>query len=109
MESLSSAEAARRLKRDGPNVLPAPRPPSPLLLLARQLVHFFALLLWVAAGLALIGGMPQLAIAIVIVVIINGVFAFAQEYRADKAGRRLRDLLPARVRVRRDGRSTVID
>ena len=106
---LTTPDAAARLRRDGPNVLPTPRPPSPALLLARQLTHFFALLLWVAAGLAYLGGLPQLAVAIVIVVLVNGVFAFVQEYRADRAGRRLRELLPARVIVRRDARRTVID
>lgn len=106
---LTSAEAAVRLRHDGPNVLPAPRPPSAVLLLAQQMTHFFALLLWVAAGLAYIGGMPQLAVAVVLVVLINGVFAFVQEYRADRAARRLRELLPARVVVRRDGRRTVVD
>ncbi len=105
---LTASEAAARLRRDGPNVLPAPRPPSPVLLLARQMTHFFALLLWVAAVLAYLGGMPQLAVAIVIVVLVNGVFAFVQEYRADRAGRRLRELLPTRVIVRRDGRRTVV-
>ncbi len=106
---LTSGEAAARLRRDGPNVLPAPRPPSPAVLLLRQMTHFFALLLWVAAGMAYVGGMPQLAVAIVIVVVVNGGFAFAQEYRADRAGRRLRELLPARVIVQRDGKRTVVD
>jgi len=101
---LTTPEAVARLRRDGPNVLPVPRPPSPALLLARQMTHFFALLLWAAAGLAYLGGLPQLTVAIVIVVLVNGVFAFVQEYRADRAGRQLRELLPARVIVRRDGR-----
>ncbi|GAT71023.1 haloacid dehalogenase [Planomonospora sphaerica] len=105
---LDSAEAARRLAADGPNRLPARgRSPLPLLLL-REMVHFFALLLWGAAGLALLAGMPQLAVAIVVVILLNGVFAFVQEYRADQAGRRLRELIPADVTVRRDGRRTVV-
>jgi magnesium-transporting ATPase (P-type) len=106
---LTTGEAAARLRRDGPNVLPAPRPPPPAMLLLRQMTHFFALLLWAAAGMAYVGGMPQLAVAIVIVVMVNGAFAFAQEYRADRAGRRLRELLPARVIVVRDGKRTVVD
>ncbi|WP_218591881.1 cation-translocating P-type ATPase, partial [Pseudonocardia oceani] len=88
---------------DGPNTLPAPRPPSPLRQFVRQLTHFFALMLWVAAGLAVVGGMPQLGIAIAVVVVVNGAFAFVQEYRADRAGQRLRELLPLRVTVLRDG------
>jgi calcium-translocating P-type ATPase len=78
-------------------------PPSPLRLLVAQLVHFFALLLWAAAGLAFIGGMPQLAVAIAVVVVLNGVFAFVQEYRADRAAEALRELVPHRVTVVRDG------
>jgi len=106
---LTAPEVAAGLRRDGPNVLPAPRPPSPVLLLVRQMTHFFALLLWAASGLAYLGGMPQLAVAIAVVVLVNGMFAFVQEYRADRAGRRLRELLPARVIVRRDGRRIVVD
>ncbi|MFC4059247.1 cation-translocating P-type ATPase, partial [Planomonospora corallina] len=105
---LDSAEAARRLAADGPNRLPE-REGSPVpLLLLKQMVHFFALLLWAASGLALLAGMPQLAVAIVVVILLNGTFAFAQEYRADQAGRRLRELIPADVTVRRDGRRTVV-
>ena len=55
-------------------------------------------MLWIAAGLAL-AGLPQLAVAIVIVVLLNGIFSFAQEYRADRATARLGELLPARVQV----------
>src|SRR5690606_7976512 len=106
---LSSAEARRRLTALGPNVLPAPDAPSPALLLLRQMTHFFALVLWVAAGLAVIGGMPQLGVAIAIVVVVNGVFAFAQEHRADRAAQRLRDLLPLRATVVRDGERKEVD
>jgi magnesium-transporting ATPase (P-type) len=37
------------------------------------------------------------------VILVNGLFAFMQEYRAEKAGERLRDLLPRRVTVIRGG------
>ena len=106
---LTVSEAAARLRRDGPNTLPAQRPPNPIRVLLRQLIHFFAIMLWVAAGLALIAGMPALAAAIAVVVVVNGSFAFAQEYRADRAAQRLRELLPARVMVRRDGRPLEVD
>ncbi|SER70774.1 cation-translocating P-type ATPase [Lentzea albida] len=106
---LSSAEAARRLHRDGPNALPAARRRHPLLLLVEQLVHFFALMLWAAAVLALVAGMPALAVAIAVVVVLNGLFAFAQEYRADRAAQRLGDLMPLRATVRRDGHLRQVD
>ena len=106
---LSSADASTRLERDGPNVLPSPAPPSTWLLLLAQMTHFFALMLWVAGVLAFVAAMPQLGVGIFVVVIVNGVFAFVQESRAEHAAERLRDLLPRRATVVRDGRAVDID
>ena len=106
---LSTAEAQRRRARDGANLLPRAARPSAARQLARQFTHLLAVLLWVAAGLALLAGLPPLSVAIVVVVVLNAVFAFAQEYRADRSAERLRDLLPVRVRVRRDGETATVD
>ena len=46
--------------------------------------------------------------AIFFVVVLNGVFAFVQEERAEHAAERLRDLLPRRVTVVRDGQRAEI-
>ncbi len=106
---LSVEEVERRQKQYGLNRLSfAPRVPMWRRLLA-QLVHFFALMLWIAGGLAILAGMPQLGLAIFVVILLNGSFAFLQEYRAEKAGERLRDLLPRRVTVIRMGRRRSID
>jgi P-type E1-E2 ATPase len=53
--------------------------------------------------------MTELALAIVAVILLDGIFAFLQEYRAERAAARLRSLLPLRVTVRRDGHEIVID
>ena len=66
-------------------------------------------MLWIAGGLAMLAGMPQLGLAIFVVIVLNGVFAFVQEYRAEKAGERLRDLLPRRVTVIREAGRESID
>ncbi len=50
-----------------------------------QLTHFFAAMLWVAGVLAIIGGLPEFGVAIFIVIVVNALFAFAQEYRAEQA------------------------
>ena len=88
---LRAADARARLARDGPNVLPSPRPPPAWRQLAAQMTHFFALMLWVAGILAFIADLPQLGVAIFVVVVVNGVFAFVQESRAEHAAERLRD------------------
>ena len=86
-----------------------PRRPGPLRRLGRQLVHFFALMLWAAGTLAFLAGLPQLGVAIFAIVVLNAVFAFAQEGRADRASDRLRALLPMKVTVRRDGSDVLVD
>jgi len=115
-EGLSFREARQRLEDFGPNALHEERSRSPLWLLGRQFTHFFALLLGVGAGLAFIGeavrpgeGMGTLGWAILGVVVINAVFAFWEEYRAEKAVQSLKKLLPNRVRVRREGRVVEMD
>jgi magnesium-transporting ATPase (P-type) len=73
------------------------------------MVHFFAVMLWVAGLLAFVAGMPQLGTAIFLVIVVNGVFAFVQEHRAERAAERLQQLLPRRATVRRDGVEREID
>jgi magnesium-transporting ATPase (P-type) len=106
---LTAGEAAERLRRDGPNVLPSTKHRHPLALLMKQMVHLFAVMLWIAAVLAYLAGMPELSVAIAVVVVLNGLFAFAQEYRADRAAQKLRDLLPTKAKVRRDGLPAIVD
>ena len=101
---LSLEEVELRRKHYGPNLLPQPPHPPIWRRLLSQLVHFFAVMLWVAGGLAILAGMPQLGFAIFVVIVVNGLFAFFQKYRAEKAGERLRDLLPRRVTVIREQR-----
>ncbi|OOP59642.1 haloacid dehalogenase [Arthrobacter sp. SRS-W-1-2016] len=101
---LTSGEARELLRVHGPNQLPDVGTVPRWRRLLAEFVHFFALLLWVAAGLAFVAAMPQLGVAIVAVVVINGVFAYVQEERAEHAAAKLRALLPAQVLVRRDGK-----
>jgi Ca2+-transporting ATPase len=103
LEGLSLEEARVRLQRFGPNVPPrVPRTPW-YWHLARNFVHLFAVLLWVAALLAWVSGMPELAAAIVLVIAINGLFSFWQEYQAERAAEALEAFLPQQVVVRRGG------
>jgi len=95
--------AARRLlEQYGLNFLAESMPSSRPRRLVAQLVHLFALSLWAGAALALIGGMPELTVAIVVVTPVNGVFAFVQEDR--QSVRRTRCAGPYVCSLWRDGR-----
>jgi magnesium-transporting ATPase (P-type) len=108
-QGLTTDEAAGRRAEHGPNRLPALRRPSTARTLLGELTHFFALMLWVAGLLALLAGLPVLGIAIFAVIVLNALFAFAQQARADHAADRLRAMLPTQVSVRRDGRRQIIE
>ena len=100
---LSEREASRRLQANGPNQLPAPARESALVALLAQLRHPLALVLWAAAGLSVVAGTPALALAIVLVIVINAVFSFHQERQAQQAVAALAKLLPPAATVIRDG------
>lgn len=110
LDGLDEGEAARRLSTFGENrVAEVARRPMWLRYLG-EFTHFFALILWLAAALAFVAeagqpgqGMMQLAIAILVVIFVNGTFSFLQEYRAQRALAALRELLPAKIGVMRGG------
>jgi sodium/potassium-transporting ATPase subunit alpha len=114
-EGLTSEEAQRRLKAYGPNRVEEVRRESVLLQFLKQFAHFFALILWVAAGLALLAewsdpghGMAKVGIAVVGVIVVSGVFSFWQERRVEKTLAALRELLPPQVDALRGGKVTRI-
>ncbi len=102
-EGLSHKEAEERLKRLGPNSIREIRGKSLLVKFLANFIHLMAVLLWIAGFVALAAKMPQLAISIWTVNIINGAFSFWQEYRAEKATEAMRKMLPSYANVLREG------
>lgn len=105
---LSHAEAAIRLQRYGPNSLQSVKRRPLILTFLANFTHLMALLLWVGGLIGFIAQLPQLGIAIWMVNLINGLFSFWQEYRAERAAAALRALLPSLARVLRDGEVVAI-
>lgn len=105
---LTAREAARRLEAVGPNELVRRAERGRLRELAEQFTHPLALLLWLGAVLAAAAGIIEIAVAIVIVIVLNAVFAYLQERQAERAVEALADYLPASARVLRDGTATSV-
>jgi sodium/potassium-transporting ATPase subunit alpha len=108
---LSGAEAEHRSREFGPNRVERVRGTPWLVRFLKGFSHFFALILWVAAGLAFLAewqdpgaGMATLGFAILGVILVNGLFSFWQEYRAEQAMAALQKLLPHEVKVLRDAK-----
>ncbi|HTM22473.1 MAG TPA: HAD-IC family P-type ATPase, partial [Kofleriaceae bacterium] len=113
---LAAADAAERLRHDGPNRLSEAARAPLLARLVRHLTHRFALLLLAGAALAAAGehfspgqGMRLIAAALVAVVVINGLFGFWQETRAEQAMAAFHRMLSPQARLRRDGAEIATD
>jgi sodium/potassium-transporting ATPase subunit alpha len=115
-EGLRAAEASTRLAELGENTL-TPPPRLPLLrVFGKQLTNLFSLLLDVSAALSFLAdylspgqGMGVLGWALLAVAVLNALFTFAQEVRAERAMNALRGLLPAQITVRRDAVEQEVD
>jgi len=114
-QGLTQAEAMQRLEKFGANQLEKISGESFIGRLLKEFTHFFALILWLAAGLAFVAewkgpgqGMATLGYAVLVVILINGLFSFWQEYRAEKALAALRNLLPHHTTAQRDGKAVQI-
>ena len=108
-KGLSDEDAATRLSEFGENVLTAKKPVPMWRRFAVHLVNMFAILLWVGAVLAFITDQAALAWAIIVVILLNAVFAFVQEFRAEKAIEALKSMLPPKARVIRGGQMKEIE
>ncbi len=113
---VSSSEAARRLEKYGPNVLPEAEPISPLKILLSQFKDIMVIVLIVAAVISAFIGHHRGtveewydAIVIGIIVVVNALFGFFQEYRAEKSLHALKAMSSPRAEVIRDGRVITVD
>ena len=107
-EGLSTAEVSRRLAEVGLNRLELKAGRSTLEILWDQFSNIMLIMLLVVAAVS--AGIdvyqqtfPKDAIAILVIVVLNGLLGYAQESRAQKALLALRNMAQPLVQVRRDG------
>ena len=101
-EGLSNVEANARLKKYGPNKLNEQKRNSPLKLFLSQFIDVLIFMLIIAAIASYMIGNHLDAIVILVVVIINSIIGFIQEYRAENAMEKLRSLVHTDAHVKRD-------
>jgi Ca2+-transporting ATPase len=100
---LPSAEIEERQKQYGKNELIEKKRVSVLVLLLRQFKDVMVIILLLAAVISLAVGDFKDAIVILIIVLLNAIIGFVQEYRAEKALEALKKMSSLTATVRRGG------
>ena len=100
---LAAAEALLRKTQFGPNQLPSPPQRQAWQVFAAQFKSILILILAGASGLSALIGNVKDAVVILAVLLINATVGFYQEWRAEQSLAALKEMLPLRARVRRDG------
>ncbi len=103
-QGLSDAAATRRLAEYGPNELVERGLKSPWRILWEQMSDTMVIILIVAAIISAFLGDYKDTIAILVIVVLNAVLGFRQEYKAEQAMAALKRLAVPSVKARRDGR-----
>ena len=106
---LSSEEVQRRLTEYGPNELVSGEKISPIKMFILQFKDFIVFLLLGATLVSVLFGDYIEALIIVVIVLLNGVLGFIQEYRAEAALEKLKELTGDDTLVIRDGQEIRVD
>ncbi|MGN0675337.1 MAG: cation-translocating P-type ATPase [Oscillospiraceae bacterium] len=100
---LSSAEAAERLKRDGLNTLAKEKKARPLKIFLGQFRDVMIMILLAATVVSFFLGEIYDAVTIIIIVLLNAVLGFAQEYKTEKTLIALKSMTAPSAKCYRDG------
>ena len=108
LAGLITEEARLRLSKHGRNEIKRLKKRTAFEMLTDQFKDFMILILIGAALISGIIGEPIDTIAILVIVVINAIIGFSQEYRAEKAIEALRKMAEPSAHVKRDGEITII-
>lgn len=102
-KGLSSSKAADLLDRYGKNLLKQAKAVSPFHIFVNQYKDILTLILLISTGVSLFLGEYVEAVAIAIIVLMNGVMGFIQEFKTEKTLEALRNMAAPMANVYRDG------
>ncbi|MEW6417653.1 MAG: cation-translocating P-type ATPase [Nitrospirota bacterium] len=105
---LSEDEARKRLEEYGLNVLKERKKKPPFIMFLDQFKDFMIIVLIAAAIVSGIIGELSDTIAIIVIVVLNAIIGFVQEYRAEKAMAALKKMAAPSATVIRDGKPSDI-
>ncbi|MCZ8133912.1 MAG: HAD-IC family P-type ATPase, partial [Algoriphagus sp.] len=105
---LIQSEAEKRLEKYGPNALLEKKKKPAWLLFLAQFKDFMILILAAAAVISGIVGDLTDTIIILVIIVLNAVLGFVQEYRAEKAMDSLKKFTETQTKVFRDGQLTTL-
>ncbi|NJD57397.1 MAG: calcium-translocating P-type ATPase, PMCA-type [Nitrospirae bacterium] len=107
-QGISSKEALKRFEAFGPNELKEKKKKTPFMMLLDQFRDFMILVLVVAAVISGFIGELSDTVAIIVIVVLNAVIGFIQEYRAEQAMAALKKMSAPSATVIREGLPAVI-
>lgn len=108
-EGLAEDQCPIRFGQYGPNQLKEKSKKSPLHILIDQFKDFMIIILLIAALIAGMVGEASDTFAILVIVILNGIIGFIQEYRAEKAMEALKKMSAPNAKVIRNGTQSNIE
>ena len=103
-EGLDDATVQQKLAEHGKNELKAKKKKSPLVIFLRQFLDVMILVLIVAAIVSSFIGEFSDTIVIIVIILLNAVIGFVQEYRAEKAMDALKKMAAPSSHVIRNGK-----
>ena len=103
LKGISPEEAQKRLLEYGPNELKEKQKKTPLMMFLDQFKDFMIIVLMIAAVISGFIGEPSDTIAVIVIVVLNAVIGFVQEYRAEKALAALKKMSSPSAIVIRNG------
>lgn len=106
---LTTVEAEKRMKNFGLNELQHKKKASPLMIFLAQFNDF---MVWVLLGATIISGFmgdTADAVTIIIIVVVNAILGFVQEFKTEKSLEALKSLAAPTCKVFRDGRLKIIN
>ena len=109
IKGISSNDAQKRISHYGTNELEEKNKISPLKILISQFKSFVIYVLFGAVVISLLLQEYIDAIAIIIILVLNGVMGFIQEYRAERSIEALKKLATTKTKVLRDGKQIEVD